>query len=63
MRRSKNIKQLASYVGLPTGIYQSGVTLRHTDMSKRAHRLIRIYFIEASWQAIRTDPVMQTYYR
>ena len=29
----------------------------------RAHRLLRSYFIEASWQAIRTDPVMQQYYR
>ena len=29
----------------------------------RAHRLIRSYFIEASWQAIRTDPVIQGYYR
>jgi hypothetical protein len=32
-------------------------------MNPRAHRLIRSYFVEASWQAIRTDPVMQTYYR
>ena len=32
-------------------------------MTRRAHRLIRSYFIEASWQAIRTDPVMQAYYR
>ena len=24
---------------------------------------MRSYFIEASWQAIRTDPVMQDYYR
>ncbi|SDG50143.1 hypothetical protein SAMN04488027_102241 [Psychroflexus sediminis] len=32
-------------------------------MNSRAHRLIRSYFVEASWQAIRTDPVMQTYYR
>ncbi|WNH10821.1 hypothetical protein [Thalassobellus suaedae] len=29
----------------------------------RAHRLMRSYFIEASWQAIRTDPVTQAYYR
>ena len=29
----------------------------------RAHRLIRSYFIEASWQAIRTDPIMKAYYR
>ena len=32
-------------------------------MSMRAHRLIRSYFVEAAWQAIRADPVMQNYYR
>ena len=63
LRRFRNIKQLAGYVGLSPGIYQSGDTLRHTGMTMRAHRLIRSYFIEASWQAIRTDPVMQHYYR
>ena len=63
LRRFKNIKQLAGYVGLSPGIYQSGDTLRHTGMTMRSHRLIRSYFIEASWQAIRTDPVMQGYYR
>ena len=63
LRRFKSIKQLAGYVGLAPGIYQSGDTLRHTGMTMRAHRLLRSYFIEASWQAIRTDPVMQRYYR
>jgi len=63
LRRFGNIKQLAGYVGLSPGIYQSGDTLRHTGMTMRAHRLLRSYFIEASWQAIRTDPVMQQYYR
>ena len=63
LRRFGNIKQLAGYVGLSPGIYQSGDTVRHTGVSMRAHRLIRSYFIEASWQAIRTDPVMQGYYR
>lgn len=63
LRRFGNIKQLAGYVGLSPGIYQSGDTIRHTGVSMRAHRLIRSYFIEASWQAIRTDPVMQQYYR
>lgn len=63
LRRFGNIKQLAGYVGLSPGIYQSGDTIRHTGVSMRAHRLIRSYFIEASWQAIRTDPVMQGYYR
>lgn len=63
LRRFNNIKQLAGYVGLSPGIYQSGDRLKHTGMSMRAHRLIRSYFIEASWQAIRTDPIMQHYYR
>lgn len=63
LRRFNTIKHLAGYVGLAPGIYQSGDTLRHTGVSMRAHRLVRSYFIEASWQAIRTDPVMQGYYR
>ena len=63
LRRFNNMKHLAGYVGLCPGIYQSGGTIRHTGVSIRAHRLIRSYFIEASWQAIRTDPVMQGYYR
>lgn len=63
LRRFRNVKELAGYVGMCPGIYQSGGTLRHTGMSQRSHRLIRSYFIEASWQAIRTDPVMQGYYR
>ena len=63
LRRFNSIKHLAGYVGLCPGIYQSGDTIRHTGVSMRAHRLLRSYFIEASWQAIRTDPVMQQYYR
>ena len=63
LRRFNNIKQLAGYVGLCPGVYQSGDTLKHTGMSTRAHRLLRSYLIEASWQAIRADPVMQGYYR
>ncbi len=63
LRRFKNIKHLSGYVGLIPGIHQSGDNLRNTGITKRAHRLMRSYFIEASWQAIRTDPVMQAYYR
>lgn len=63
LRRFRSLKHLSGYVGLAPGIYQSGDNLRTTGMTRRAHRLIRSYFIEASWQAIRTDPVMQAYYR
>lgn len=63
LRRFRSLKHLSGYVGLAPGIYQSGDNLRTTGMTRRAHRLIRSYFIEASWQAIRTDPIMQSYYR
>ena len=63
LRRFNSIKHLAGYVGLAPGIQQSGDNFKHTGITRRAHRLIRSYFIEASWQAIRTDPVVQAYYR
>jgi len=63
LMRFNSLKHLSGYLGLVPGIHQSGDAQRHTGISIRAHRLMRSYFIEASWQAIRTDPVMQTYYR
>lgn len=63
LKRFNNIKHLAGYIGLAPSVYQSGAKSKTTGITPRAHRLIRSYFIEASWQAIRTDPVMQQYYR
>lgn len=63
LRRFNSIKHLAGYVGLAPGIHQSGDNQKSTGITMRAHRLMRSYFIEASWQAIRTDPIMQGYYR
>jgi len=63
LRRFNNIKHLAGYVGLAPSIYQSGKNQRTMGMTPRANRLLRSYFVEASWQAIRSDPVMQAYYR
>ena len=63
LRRFSSVKHLSGYVGLAPGMYQSGDNYRITGMTPRAHRLIRCYFVEAAWQAIRADPVMQAYYR
>ena len=63
LRRFNSLKHLAGYVGLAPGIHQSGATSKSMGMNPRCHRLIRSYFVEAAWQAIRTDPVMQAYYR
>ena len=63
LRRFRSVKHLAGYVGLAPGVHQSGANYKIMGITPRAHRLIRSYFVEASWQAIRADPVMQSYYR
>ena len=57
------MKQLASYVGLIPTIKQSGDHSKNLGMTPRANRIMRSYFVEAAWQALRFDPVMQKYYR
>lgn len=63
LRRFNSVKHLAGYVGLAPGVHQSGNNFKTLGITPRAHRLMRSYFVEASWQAIRADPVMQAYYR
>ena len=63
LRRFGNFRQLAAYVGLMPSMYQSGETMRSQGITPRGNGIIRSYFVEASWQALRFDPVMQTYYR
>lgn len=63
LRRFNSLKHLAGYVGIAPGVYQSGANYKAMGMNPRAHRFIRSYFVEASWQAIRTDPVMLAYYK
>lgn len=63
LRRFSNFRQLAAYVGLMPSIYQSGDTMRSQGITPRGNGIIRSYFVEASWQALRFDPIMQAYYR
>lgn len=63
LRRFSNMKQLAAYVGLIPGISQSGDTSRSLGINPRGNRIMRSYFVEASWQALRYDPAIQAYYR
>ncbi|WP_299769575.1 IS110 family transposase, partial [uncultured Dokdonia sp.] len=57
LRRFTSVKHLAGYVGLAPGVHQSGANYKVMGITPRAHRLMRSYFVEASWQAIRADPV------
>ena len=61
--RRFNLKQLAGYVGLCPNMFQSGDNSRTKGMSNRANRLMRSYFVEATWQALRYDPIIQAYFR
>jgi len=63
LRRFNSMKQLASYVGFIPYVKQSGESSFVMGMTPRAHHLMRSYFVEAAWQSIRKDPVMQAYYR
>lgn len=63
MRRFTSFKQLASYVGLVPGIYQSGENIKTLGMTPRKNRILRSYMVESAWIACRKDPVMQAYYR
>ena len=63
LRRFTSFKKFASYVGFVPGVQQSGDSLYNTGASPRANRHVRNMIVEAAWIAIRTDPVMQNYYR
>ena len=63
LRRFSSLKRFASYVGFVPGMHQSGETIYTTGSTPRANRHVRNLIVEASWIAIRTDPVLQNYYR
>lgn len=63
LRRFTSFKRLASYVGFIPSMQQSGEGLYTGGSTPRANRHVRNMIIEASWQAVRKDPVMQNYYR
>ena len=63
LRRFSSLKKLASYIGFLPSMKQSGDMEIAVGANPRANRHIRNLIIEASWIAVRIDPVMQNYYR
>jgi transposase len=63
LRKYNRFDDLASSVGFVPGVYSSGDTTIVKGITPRAKNLLRSYIIEASWQAVRFDPVLQEYYR
>ena len=63
IRRFSSFKKFASYVGFISSMQQSGEGIYTGGSTPRANRHVRNMIIEASWVAVRIDPVMQNYYR
>ena len=63
LHRFKGIDNLCSYVGLVPNIYQSGETKHVRGLTYRCNHLLRSYFIESAWIAVRRDPELTEYYR
>jgi transposase len=62
IRRFKNEKQFASYLGLIPTCHNSGDKVSNSEMTFRGNKDIRTMLIEASWMAIRKDPGLSTAY-
>lgn len=63
IRQFSSFKKLASYVGIVPGVYSSADTYISKGSTPRANKIVRSLIVEASWVAIRVDPVFQNYYR
>lgn len=63
IRRFSSFKKFASYIGFIPSMHQSGEGIYTGGSTPRANRHVRNMIVEASWIAIRIDPVMQNYYR
>lgn len=63
LRRFSSFKKLSGYIGIAPGMYCSGDNERSMGATPRANRIVRSLIVEASWVAIRKDPVIQNYFR
>jgi transposase len=54
--RFSTAKQLVSYAGLATAVYQSGATDRHGHITKQGRKLLRGFMVEAVMSMLRDRP-------
>ena len=62
IRRFPSIRQLSSFAGLLPMMSSSGESERVGGLTYRCNPYLRVMLVEASWQAIRSDPAMLHYY-
>ena len=56
IRRFESAKKLVGYAGLGAGVHDSGQTHRDKGITKFGRKELRWALVEASWQAVRSNP-------
>lgn len=62
MSQFPNERALFSYTGLTPSEYSSGDKICRGRISRQGNSYLRHMLVEASWKAVRKDPVMKEYY-
>ncbi len=62
IRRFDNPKKLVGYAGLGAGVHDSGLKHRGKGITKSGRKELRWALVEASWQAIRSNPRLRAEY-
>lgn len=62
MSQFPNIRALYSFSGLTPSEYSSGEKVQRGCISRQGSSRLRYVLIEASWKAVRKDPVMKRFY-
>lgn len=60
--RFESGEELSAYVGLTPSEYSSGQTIRHGRITRLGNAILRNLLVEASWNLIRADRGMRTFY-
>lgn len=58
IRRFRSLDELCNYVGLVPRMHGSGEKMQTGKITSRGRKELKIMLIEASWEAIRTDPAL-----
>jgi len=62
IQRFENPKKLVGYAGLGAGVHDSGLKHRDKGITKSGRKELRWALVEASWQAIRSNPNLRAEY-
>lgn len=62
IRRFEKPKHLVGYAGLGAGVHDSGQKHRENGITKAGRKELRWALVEASWQAIRSNPRLRAQY-